>query len=48
MEKELVFLNCRIPKDLKLEIKKLALDEDKSVQDLCNELLKLGINKYKK
>lgn len=48
MDKELVFLNSRIPKELKKEIKKLAIDNGISVQDLAGKLLKLGINEFKK
>lgn len=48
MEEKLVFMNCRIPSDLKVEIKKLAIDKNISVQDLCRKLLELGIDNLEK
>lgn len=48
MEEKLVFINCRIPSDLKITIKKLAIDNNMSVQDLCRELLELGISEFNK
>lgn len=48
MEEELVFFNFRVPKTLKKEIKKLAVENEISVQDMGQTLLELGLKEYKK
>jgi hypothetical protein len=45
---QLTFINCRIPPDLKIKIKKLAIDNNMSVQDLCKELFEMGLAEFEK
>lgn len=45
---ELVFFNFRVPKELKKEVKRLALENELPIQDMGEELLKLGIKEFKK